>query len=145
MTEQTQFLEKVRKKSGLETLNEAQAATNVVFRIMRDMVTPDTSDRISEELRVEDPDADLEVKDLWKDNNPMVSFFSRLSPVQPLKFSEGIFMSRLRQEAALPNEANAQQVAQAVFSATKEELSQERVREISNVLPNEIQTLWKQA
>lgn len=142
---QDSFLEKVISRSNLKTENDAQVATNIVFRILRDMVTPETSDNIADELRKEAPTADMEIKDLWKDTNPMVSFFSRLSPIQPLKLSPGLFMTRLKQEAALAEDADAQTVAKAVFSATKEELSQERVQEIANSLPDEISQLWQQA
>ena len=145
MAEQKAFLEKVLDRSNLKTENEAQVATNIVFRILRDMVTPETSDKIADELRKEEPIADMELKDLWKDTNPMVSFFSRISPIQKLNLSPGVFMTRLKQEAALPEDADAQTVVKAVFSATKEELSQERVQEITDSLPTEMSQLWQQA
>ena len=145
MAENQPFLEKVMNRSNLENMNEAQVATNALFRIMRDMVTRDTSDKVAEELRQEEPLADMELKDLWKDTNPMVSFFSRMSPARPLNIKPGTFMLRFKQEGALPESANREQVVKAVFSATKEELSQERIAEISGFLPDQICQMWEQS
>jgi uncharacterized protein (DUF2267 family) len=36
-------------------------------------------------------------------------------------------------------------VVKAVFSATKDELSEERVKEIADFLPDEIRKLWEEA
>jgi uncharacterized protein (DUF2267 family) len=140
--EQQAFLEKVMQQSNLQTVNEAQTATKVVFRILRDMVDRDTSDNVADELREEAPEADMEIKDLWKDTNPMVSFFSRISPARPLKVSPGVFMLRLQQEGALPSDTEPQQVAKAVFSATKDELSEARIQEVAGFLPDDIRQLW---
>jgi uncharacterized protein (DUF2267 family) len=146
MAEQQQsFLERVIERSNLETENQAQVATKVTFRILRDMVTPEESDQIADDLRKEDPAADMEIKDLWKDTNPMVSFFSRLSPVQPIKIGPGVFRTRLKQEGALPDYADPENVAKAIFSATKEELSPERVQELSTILPDELGQWWQEA
>lgn len=144
-TQQQSFLEKVIDRSPLETINQAQTATNVVFRILRDMVSKETSDRVAEELRQEAPRADMEVKDLWQDTNFMVAFFSRISPMRPLEISPSVFKTRLDQEGSLPADADTDTVAKAVFSATKEELTSERSREIASYLPEEIRQLWEQA
>lgn len=145
MADNQTFLERVMARSNLSTVNQAQVATNVVFRILRDMLTPETADRVSDELHKEEPSADMELKDLWKDTNPMVSFFSRLSPIRPLKQSAGVFKTRLDQEAALPDQADPERVAKAVFSATQEELSPERNAEIASYLPEDVRQMWEHA
>ena len=107
MAEQTQeknkaFLEKVVAETNLETINEAQTATKVVFRILRDLLPREEVDKLADELRGEDiPNANMEIKDLFKDTNPMVSFFSYISPIQQLNISKDTFMLRLKQEGAV--------------------------------------------
>jgi uncharacterized protein (DUF2267 family) len=54
-------------------------------------------------------------------------------------------MLRLKQEGALPETAEPESVTRAVFSATKEELPQERITEVANLLPDGIRQLWEQA
>ncbi|MEY4517875.1 MAG: hypothetical protein RLZZ499_474, partial [Cyanobacteriota bacterium] len=74
-------------------LNEAQTATNAVFRILRDLLPREEVDKLADELRKEEPNADMEIKDLFKDTNPMVSFFSYISPIQQLNISKLTFRS----------------------------------------------------
>ena len=73
MAEQTQekhqaFLDKVIANTNLQTLNEAQTATNAVFRILRDLLPREEVDKLADELRKEEPNADMEIKDLFKDS-----------------------------------------------------------------------------
>lgn len=146
MTVQTPFLEKVINRSPLTTENQAQTATNVLFRILRDLMPTSAANRVADELRgKEDPQAEMELKDLWKDTNVMVSFFSQISPVQQLSIRPATFFLRLQQEAALPSDADPKEVTRAIFSAVKEELSLERAQEVSGFLPDEIRQIWDQA
>ncbi len=149
MTSQTQkqqlFLDKVLERSSLQTLNDAQRATQIVFRILRDMMLNKTSDQIEKDLKQRAPEGEREVIDLWRDPNIMVAFFSRISPVQNLHIKPGTFMLRLKQEGALPEEVAPEEVAQAVFSATKEILPEERNQEIAELLPGEIRQIWERA
>ena len=73
-------MDKVIASTNLETVNEAQTATKVVFRILRDLLPREEVDKLADELREDAPKADMEIKDLFKDTNPMVSFFSYISP-----------------------------------------------------------------
>lgn len=146
MADDRSFLEKVIANSTLQTVNEAQVATKIVFRILRDLLPREQVDEVATELETEAPKADMEIKDLWKDTNAMVSFFSNLSPVQQLNISKDTFMLRLKQEGQLPENADAENVAKAVFKATKEELSSEQIDNVSNCLKNDdILLLWQQA
>lgn len=148
MTQQTQqhsFLEKVLERSSLQTINDAQRVTNIVFRIMRDMMLNKTSNQIEKELKERAPESEQEVVDLWQDPNVMVAFFSRISPAQNLHIKPGTFKLRLKQEGGLPEEVAPEEVAEAVFSATKEILSAERNQEIAELLPGEIRQIWERA
>ena len=151
MAEQTQekdkaFLDKVIANSNLETVNEAQTATKVVFRILRDLLPREEVDKLADELREDAPKADMEIKDLFKDTNPMVSFFSYISPIQQLNISKDTFMLRLQQEGAIRHDTDAEEVTKAVFSATKDEISSEQIENVAKCISDdEIRTLWQQA
>ncbi|MBD1898493.1 DUF2267 domain-containing protein [Trichocoleus sp. DQ-A3] len=133
------FLEKVKTKGNLKDLDEAKNAAEVVFRTMRDVMSNEAVERVEEEL---DKSATDEVEDLWEDTNPIVSFLSKIRP--QLKIKPENFLVRLRQEGNLP-ERDAETIIKAVFSATKEELSSERIQEVASYLPGEIQEMWQQA
>lgn len=151
MAEQTQeknkaFLDKVIANSNLQTVNEAQTATKVVFRILRDLLPREEVDKLADELRGEEaPNADMEIKDLFKDTNPMVSFFSYISPIQQLNISKETFMLRLNQEGAVRHDTDAEAVTKAVFNATKDELSQAQIDNVTKCLSDEIRAIWQQA
>ncbi|MBD2036026.1 DUF2267 domain-containing protein [Phormidium sp. FACHB-592] len=133
------FLEKVRTQGNLKDLKEARNATEVVYRTMRDVMSNEAIDRVADELDEKAPD---KVEDLWKDTNPLVSFLSHIRP--NLHISPDNFLVRLRQEGNLPG-ADAETIIKAVFSATKDELSQERVQEVAEYLPGKISEMWQEA
>jgi len=139
MDTHTPFLEKVKTQGNLKSTDEAKRAAEVTFRLLRDVMPDDSIDRVEDEL---DDKPDESVEDLWEDTNPLVNFLSRIRP--QLKIKPENFLVRLQQEANLPD-ADPPTVMKAVFSATKQELSQERVQEIANFLPDEIQQMWQQA
>jgi uncharacterized protein (DUF2267 family) len=147
-TKDMPFLEKVMFKGELEDIFDARDITEVVFRTMRDMMTNEASDRVADELHkeaepTEDKALQNEIADLWKDTNPIVSFLSRIRP--PLIIKPDTFLFRIRQEAGLPQGVEPETVIKAVFSATKDELSEDRVKEIAGFLPGEIRQMWEQA
>ncbi|MBD2293821.1 DUF2267 domain-containing protein [Anabaena sphaerica FACHB-251] len=149
------FLERVMAKSGLTDVFDARDLTEVVFRVMRDLMTTAAADRVEAELHeaaeiTKDKSLQLEIADLWHDTNPIVAFLSRVrQPLQPTGIFRGIdsdrFLFRVANEGGMPPNANAEQVVKAVFSATKEELSPARIQEISTWLPNKIRQLWEEA
>ncbi|MEO1691243.1 MAG: DUF2267 domain-containing protein [Cyanobacteria bacterium J06631_6] len=152
MAEQTQeknqaFLEKVIADTNLTTVNEAQTATKVVFRILRDLLPREEVDKLADELRgKEAPNADMEIKDLFKDTNPMVSFFSYISPIQQLNINKDTFMLRLKQEGAVRHDTDAEAVVKAVFAATKAEISSKQIENVAQCLADdEIRSIWLQA
>lgn len=134
-----EFLEKVKTQGNLKDLKEARNAAEVVYRTMRDVMSDEAIDHVASELDENAPD---QVEDLWQDTNPLVSFLSRIRP--NLHISPDNFLVRLRQEGNLP-EADAETIIKAVFSATKDELSQERVQEVAQFLPGKISEMWQEA
>ncbi len=145
------FMETVMRKGHLENAFVAKDITEIIFRTMRDLMTTEAADRVAEELDKEKevvpteeykplPD---EVEDLWRDTNPVVGFLSRIQG--PMKFDADSFLFRIRQEADLPPGVDVETVVCAVFSATKQELSPERIEEIASFLPGKIREMWNKA
>jgi uncharacterized protein (DUF2267 family) len=150
------FLEKVMVKGGFPDLYDTRDFTEVVFRIMRDLMTTEAADRVADELHEEVLPTDekalqMEITDLWKDTNPIVGFLSRVRP--PLRTGTGAFeidsdrfLFRVANEGGLAPTVDREQAAQAVFAATKAELSQERIQEIAQWMPaGPVRQLWDQA
>ncbi len=142
------FLEKVMVRGGLSDLYDARDITEVVFRTMRDMMTNEAVDHVASELhKPMEPTGEKalqnEINDLWQDTNPLVHFLSRIRP--PLVIRDETFLFRIRQESSLPPEVSPEQAIEAVFHATKEELSQERIQEIRGFLPGKVRELWQKA
>ncbi len=117
-------------------------------------MTTDTIDRVESELHEEalptkEKALQMEVADLWKDTNPIVGFLSRIrKPLRgpaPVGIDSKLFLTRVANEAGLPGTIKVEQAIQAVFAATKDKLSAERVQEIASCLPDQIRALWEQA
>ena len=147
-TKDMPFLEKVMLKGNLNDIFDARDISEVVFRTMRDMMTTEASERVSQELHepmepTKDKALQNEIADLWKDTNPIVAFLSKVRP--PLKIKSDTFLFRIRQEGSLQKDVDEKMVIQAVFSATKDELSEDRVKEIEQFLPDTILQLWQEA
>ncbi|MBW4659065.1 MAG: DUF2267 domain-containing protein [Drouetiella hepatica Uher 2000/2452] len=153
--EHNSFLEKVMVQAGLADLYDARDITEVVFRTMRDMMTNEAVDHVAEDLHApimeDNKDKTLytatplatEVTDLWQDTNPIVHFLSRVRPT--LNIRDTTFLFRVKQEASLPSTSQPEQVVKAVFSATKDELSSDRIQEIAEFLPGTVRQLWQEA
>ncbi|WP_066380075.1 MULTISPECIES: DUF2267 domain-containing protein [unclassified Anabaena] len=150
----TPFLEKVQEKSGLSDIYDARDITEVVFRVMRDLMTTETADRVEAELHEpaeisEDKSLQMEIADLWHDTNPLVGFLSRVRPPWQgpgiFKIDSDRFLFRVANEGGMPPNVNREQVVKAVFSATKDELSPQRIQEISSWLPDKVRQLWDEA
>lgn len=152
------FLEKVMVKGNLPDPYDARDITEVVFRVMRDVMSTETIDRVDSELHDEAVDPErtrdralhMEVSDLWQDTNPIVGFLSRIR--QPLKgpapagIDSNLFLARVANESGMPPNYDREQVVKAIFSATKDELSEERIQEIAAWLPSgRVQELWNEA
>ena len=154
------FLEKVMVEGGFADPYDARDFTNVVFRVMRDLMTTEAADRVADELHEEaiptkEKALQMEVSDLWKDTNPLVGFLSRVRPPWQgpgiFKVDSDRFFFRVANESGFERgseyqDSDRQRAVKAVFSATKKELSEERIQEIASWLPeNGVRELWEQA
>ncbi len=149
------FLEKVLVNGHLEDIFDARDITEVVYRIMRDVMTTEASDRVESELHKEvlptdDKTLQQEIADLWKDTNPLVGLLSRIrQPLTggpaPLGIDGNLFARRVELEGSLPSGVKPETAIAAVFSATKDELSEERIQEIAGFLPDRIRAIWESA
>lgn len=145
-TDQQAFLDQIVEQSTLQSTNEARAATKVMFRILRDMITVDEIEALEQELRPDKPDASATAADLWGDPNVMVAFFSRVSPLRQLNISFETAMLRLQHEAGLTQLDKPEQVAMAICAAIKGEISPQRAAEIAQFLPSDgFRQMWEQA
>ena len=138
------FLQKVQTQAELPDIYDARDISVIVFRTMRDLMTTEVSSQVASDLASsnEKPDPD-EIGELWKDNNPLVAFLSQIRP--PLVFDGDTFIFRVNQEAGVPKGVAAETVIKAVFCATKEELSTQRVKEIAGFMPDKIKVMWNEA
>jgi uncharacterized protein (DUF2267 family) len=154
------FLEKVMVDGGFADPYDARDFTEVVFRVMRDLMTTDAADRVADELHEEilptkEKSLQKEVADLWRDSNPLVGFLSRVRPPWQgpgiFKIDSDRFFFRVANESGFERtpdhkDADRKRAVKAVFAATKKELSQERIQEIANWLPEAgVRELWEQA
>lgn len=149
------FLEKVRVKGNLTDLYDARDITEVVFRVMRDVMPTEGADRVEAELHetalpTDEKAMQMEVAELWHDTNPIVSLLSRIrAPLKgeaPFGIDSDLFLARVDKEGGVPKTTNAERVVKAVFSATKDELSQERITEVSRWMPaGTVKQLWEAA
>lgn len=148
------FLEKVMLNGGLSDPYDARDITEVVFRVMRDLMTTEAADRVEEELHEEvlettDKRLQMEISELWKDTNPLVGFLSRVRPPWQgpgiFKITSDRFLFRVANESSMSRMVDRDKVIQAVFSATKDELSEERIQEVASWLPDVVRELWEQA
>jgi uncharacterized protein (DUF2267 family) len=148
------FLERVMVDGGLSDPFDARDITEVVFRVMRDLMETDTQDRVASELHEEaletkDKTLQMEIVDLWKDTNPVVGFLSRIR--RPLTgpglsgINDERFVARVANESGIAPTVDTERVIKAIFTATKAELSPERIQEVAHCLPGRVRALWEQA
>jgi uncharacterized protein (DUF2267 family) len=130
------FYEKVMQRASLPDIYDAKELTTVVFRTMRDLMTTETDQQTEAAFK------DADIADIWRDDNPIVSFLSRFRP--PLEIDEELFLRRVKQEGGVPKNVSAEAVVIAVFSTARESISPERAQEIAQVLPEGLRILWEQ-
>ena len=130
------FYEKVMQRASLPDIYDAKDLTTVVFRTMRDLMTTETDQQTEAAFK------DADIADIWRDDNPIVSFLSRFRP--PLEIDEELFLRRVKQEGGVPKNVSAEAVTIAVFSTARESISPEQAQEISKILPEGLRILWEQ-
>jgi uncharacterized protein (DUF2267 family) len=154
------FLECVMVEGGFVDLYDARDFTEIVFRIMRDLMTTAAADRVADELHkpivtTSEQALQVEITDLWKDSNPLVALLSRVRPPWQgpgiFKITSDLFFFRAANESGLERSSQEKdtyrkQSVKAVFMATKKELSAERIEEIASWLPEDgVRELWNEA
>ncbi len=130
------FLEKVMRKASLPDIYDAKDLTTVVFRTMRDLMTTETDSRTEAAFK------EADIAEIWRDDNPLVSFLSRFRP--PLEIDTETFLRRIKQEGGAPKNVSPEAIVIAVFSTARESLPPEQIQEISSLLPDGLQVLWDQ-
>ncbi len=117
-------------------------------------MTTEAADKVEAELHEpaeisEDKSLQMEIADLWHDTNPLVGFLSRVRPPWQgpgiFKIDSDRFLFRVANEGGMQPNVDREQVVKAVFSATKDELSPERIQEIASWLPDKVRQLWDEA
>jgi uncharacterized protein (DUF2267 family) len=154
------FLEYVMVEGGFADPYDARDFTEVVFRVMRDLMTTEAADRVADELHAEmmpttEKALQMEVTELWKDTNPLVGWLSQVRPPWQgpgiFKINSDRFLFRVANEGGLERmpehqDRERKQAVKAVFTATKKELSEERIQEIATWLPEDgVRELWHEA
>lgn len=148
-TKDTPFLEKVMLRGELEDIFDARDLTTIVYRTMRDLMTTEASKAVEAELHEEAEEnatnkrLQEEIAKLWHDDNPIVAWLSNIRP--PLKFDADTFIFRIEKEGGVPRGTSAEKVIDAVFSATKEELSSDKISKVGEFLPGKIKDMWEAA
>jgi uncharacterized protein (DUF2267 family) len=149
INEHTPFLEEVALKAELPDIFDARDLSTVVYRTMRDLMPTETAKAVEAELHEEAEEGATnkrlqdEIADLWKDDNPIVAWLSKVRP--PLKFDADTFIFRVEKEGGLPRGTSGEKVINAVFAATKQELSDETKKQVSQFLPGKIKDMWEAA
>ncbi|PSB15050.1 DUF2267 domain-containing protein, partial [filamentous cyanobacterium CCP2] len=119
------------------------------------LMTTEAADRVESELHedvlpTKDKTLQMQVADLWRDTNPIVGFLSRVRPPWQgpgiFKIDSDRFLFRVANEGGFSKQVDRERLVSAVFSATKDELSEERIQEIASWLPEGgVRELWQQA
>lgn len=130
------FLEKVMQRASLPDIYDARDLTTVVFRTMRDLMTTETDRQTEAAFK------DADIAEIWRDDNPIVSFLSRFRP--PLEIDEELFLRRIKQEGGVPKNVSAEAVVIAVFSTARESIAPEQAKEIAKTLPDGLRVMWEQ-
>ena len=154
------FLEYVMVEGGFADPYDARDFAEVVFRVMRDLMTTEAAERVADELHepmmpTKEKALQMEVTDLWKDTNPLVGWLSQVRPPWQgpgiFKINSDRFFFRVANEGGLERSSEHKdrernQAVKAVFAATKKELSEERIQEIATWLPEDgVRELWHEA
>jgi uncharacterized protein (DUF2267 family) len=130
------FYEKVMQRASLPDIYDAKDLTTVVFRTMRDLMSTDTDQQTEAAFK------DADIADIWRDDNPIVSFLSRFRP--PLEIDSELFLRRIKQEGGVPKNVSPEAVVIAVFSTARESISEAQAKEISKTLPDGLRVMWEQ-
>jgi uncharacterized protein (DUF2267 family) len=121
---------RVGVEAGLETVEEARAATAAVLRALRDRLTPREAEQAAAQLPTE-------LKALWWSESG--------TRWPPMKMHREAFLERVRTDAGLRDLRTAALVVDAVFAALKDQLSEGEGDDILAQLPRDLKRMWVHA
>ncbi len=128
------FFRIVQEEAGLNDLEEAKHATEIVFRHLSHRITKDEAEDVDAQL----PTA---LKKLWKGQHPLLERlkepFSR-----PSKETRIEFVDAVEQEGSRLN-VPGEKLTQAVFYALQQQLTEGEANDVAAQLPKDLRTLWQ--
>lgn len=148
------FLQRVALQGNLTSLYEAKEMSEIVFRVMRDMMDAALIEAIAADLSAAAHKGKNKlltgsISQLWNDSNPIVGWLSRVrsafSHEAPGGIDDQLFIKRVRLEGGIPKSTTAPEVVKAVFAATKLELSESNIQAVAAHMPGKIRVFWNQA
>ncbi len=121
---------RVGVETGLETLDEARAATAAVLHALRDRLTPREAQQAAAQLP-------RGLKEVWRAGST--------TAWPPIKMHRHDFLERVKAEAGLGDLATTERAVVAVFAALKEQLSDGESDDILAQLPRDLKRVWVRA
>ena len=121
---------RVSIEADIGSLEDARHATAAVLRALRDRLTSEEADQAMAQLP-------QELKRLWASGRPPLR--------QPVKMHRREFLERVRVDAGLKSQGQAELVTDAVFAGLKEQLSPGEAEDIVAQLPRDLKGQWTRA
>jgi len=121
---------RVSIEADIGSLEDARHATAAVLRALRDRLTSEEADQAMAQLP-------QELKRLWASGRPPLR--------QPVKMHRREFLERVRVDAGLKSQGQAELVTDAVFAGLKEQLSPGEAEDIVAQLPRDLKGQWARA
>ena len=118
---------RVSIEADIDSLEDARDATAAVLRALRDRLTVEEADQAVAQLP-------QELKRLWASGRPPLR--------QPVKMHRREFLERVRVDAGLKSQGQAELVTDAVFAGLKEQLSPGEAEDIVAQLPRDLKGQW---
>lgn len=128
-----QFIEIVRKESGLRDRAYAEVGTNAVLQTLHDRLPEDQAEHLESHLP--------------EDLKPLLSrgLTDRLAAMWrgPEKMSKREFLGRVQRRARLKDAKGSAELTQGVFKALKKQIPAEEVENVYSRLPGDLKGYWK--
>ena len=121
---------RVSIEADIDSLEDARHATAAVLRALRDRLTSEEADQAMAQLP-------QELKRLWASGRAPLR--------QPVKMHRREFLERVRVDAGLKSQGQAELVTDAVFAGLKEQLSPGEAEDIVAQLPRDLKGQWARA
>lgn len=124
------FYRTVRERLGQCALEDAKRGTAAVFQALRDRLMPDEADQVVAQLPAP-------LKAVWE--------AGETADREPVKMDREEFYARVKGEAGLLTEREAQWLTLAVFSALKAQLAAGEADDVLAQLPKDLKEVWVEA